>query len=122
MGETLLKTYSFQRCHRISSKKDIARFFKKYRTFRGNYLYIKIVQNNLPVGRLLLAITKKAGNAVKRNKIKRCIRESFRHHKERARGLDLKVSLNNRVKSDDISSQSIEQDFISFTNSLNKPR
>ena len=43
-------------------------------------------------GRLGLAIAKKHVKlAVDRNRIKRVIRESFRHHKQQIRGLDLVV-------------------------------
>lgn len=48
--------------------------------------------NNLDVARLGLAISlKRAGNAVRRNRLKRAVRESFRQHQVELRGLDVVV-------------------------------
>jgi len=51
--------------------------------------------NGLTYARLGLAISKKKTSAATaRNRIKRVVRESFRHHQESLRGLDI-VVLNN---------------------------
>lgn len=45
-----------------------------------------------PYGRLGLAVSKRVDKkAVGRNRIKRLVRESFRHHQEQLKGLDLVV-------------------------------
>lgn len=52
------------------------------------------VNNGLGHPRLGTAVSiKAAGNAVKRNRIKRLIRESFRHHQLALAGLDLVVTV-----------------------------
>ena len=50
-------------------------------TYKGNGFKIIFRQNKLSVSRLGLAVSSKVGNAVKRNRIKRIVREEFRKSK-----------------------------------------
>lgn len=46
--------------------------------YRGNLIDIYVKKNHQNINRLGIAVGKKAGNSVKRNKIKRLIRENYR--------------------------------------------
>ncbi len=68
-------------------------------------VYFKKSQFNLEHSRLGISVTKKVGNAVRRNRTKRIIREFFRTESVfRAKGLDFLVVVSPRLyKSDDLS-------------------
>jgi ribonuclease P protein component len=56
----------------------------------GRYLTLFTLSNDLPMGRLGIAATRKLGGAVERNRAKRLIREVFRRNKL-APGFDIVV-------------------------------
>ena len=57
---------------------NLNRFGTRYRT---KHFTIILKENGLDLSRLGITVSKKTGNAVKRNKVKRLIREFFRLHK-----------------------------------------
>lgn len=62
---------------------------------RDELFNVFAIANNLPHGRLGLAVSKKvAPRAVDRNRLKRHARESFRSHRETLAGLDVVVMAN----------------------------
>ncbi len=62
---------------------------------RDGLFSVFAIANNLPHGRLGLAVSKKVSlRAVDRNRIKRHVRESFRAHQESLLGLDVVVMAN----------------------------
>ena len=52
--------------------------YRAGRRFHGNGFAVIVVANSLPWNRLGISVHRKAGNAVRRNRIKRLIREVFR--------------------------------------------
>lgn len=66
MKYTLKKNYEFKNV------------LTRGKCFKGEFLDIYIKRNNLKENIIGIAVSKKAGNAVKRNKIKRLIRENYR--------------------------------------------
>ena len=58
---------------------------------RINYSSIRLVYrfNNLGFSRLGLAVSRKFGNAIQRNRFKRQLREVFRTGDSRSRGIDI---------------------------------
>lgn len=83
---------SFPRDHRLKTKAEFKCVFDKAKKVNQRHMLALFKPNQKLYGRLGLVIGKRVANsAVARNKIKRVIRESFRHHQERLKGLDIIV-------------------------------
>ena len=77
---------------RLVSKADYRNVFAQAEQSRDAYFTVLARANDLGFPRLGLAISKKAAkSAVVRNRIKRVIRESFRHHQHDLGGIDIVV-------------------------------
>ena len=68
-------------CERLSTKREFDRVFREGRTFRYGEIVVKAAPNGLPFKRLGLSVGRRHGNAVRRNRMKRLIREAFRLNK-----------------------------------------
>lgn len=99
------KTGKFVNSNRIVKPEDYRQIFKSScRSVDDKFLVIA-KKNDLNMARLGLAISKKnISKAVSRNKVKRAIRESFRHHKNILKGVDVVVvahrkqtTINNKI-------------------------
>jgi len=87
-----IKTGSFAKSNRINDPKDYRLVFKSSCRSADKIFLVLAKRNSLKRARLGLAISKKnVSRAVSRNQIKRTIRESFRHHKNLLKGLDVVV-------------------------------
>jgi ribonuclease P protein component len=65
----------------ISRKKEISRVFKNGKRWRSHSLCIIYQNNDFDKDRCAIIVSKKNGNSVTRNKIKRAFREVFRTNK-----------------------------------------
>lgn len=75
---------------RIGKKKDFVFIYKKGRRYRGKYFTLVYLSNDRDFSRVAVVVSKKIGNAVKRNKIKRRLKTLFRRNKAlMTRPLDL---------------------------------
>ena len=72
----------FPKSARLLSSPDFRRVFNAKQSVADGVLIIYGLRNGMPISRLGLAVSKKAGNAVARNVWKRQIRESFRLQQE----------------------------------------
>ena len=65
--------------NRLKKKKDFEKVFKKGKSFKEDFLILKIISNNLEVSRFGFIVSQKISKrASLRNKIKRRLRESVR--------------------------------------------
>lgn len=72
----------FSQDERLSLKRDFDRVFRKGRVFRFHEITVRALPNGLPRSRLGVSVGKRHGNAVRRNRIKRLLREAFRLNKQ----------------------------------------
>jgi ribonuclease P protein component len=72
------KRNSLTRKNRISSYKEIIKIIKNGNKIREKNLIFYCKTNNINYDRIAILVGKENGNSVKRNKIKRIIREVFR--------------------------------------------
>ena len=64
---------------RLRKQKDFENVFDKGFYFSGNFLLLKTVKNDLPISRFGFIVSKKISKkAVRRNRVKRLLRESVR--------------------------------------------
>lgn len=65
--------------NRLKKKKDFERVFKEGQGFKEDFLFLKVVKNNLKISRLGFVVSKNfSKKATLRNKIKRRLRELVR--------------------------------------------
>ena len=80
----------FRRHERIRRRAEFQQVYGHGLRIRGRYITVFVLANELKVGRLGIAATKKLGGAAERNRAKRLIREVFRRNKI-ASGFDVVV-------------------------------
>jgi ribonuclease P protein component len=87
-----IKTGGFAKTNRINNPETYRQVFNSSCRSSDKKFLVLARKNSLKQARLGLAVSKKNVNsAVKRNQIKRAIRESFRYHKDILKGLDVVV-------------------------------
>lgn len=85
-------TTAFPRRVRLQKSAEFSHVFAKAGKSTDHYFTVLYRPNTLGYARLGLAITRKVvRSAVVRNRIKRLVRESFRHHQHSLPGVDIVV-------------------------------
>lgn len=80
----------FSRTSRLASKRDFQSVFANGRKTTHHFLTALYVPNDRSHARLGIIIAKHhVKQAVDRNRVRRVIRESFRHHQDLLKGLDI---------------------------------
>lgn len=86
-------TRPFTPAQRLHNKSDFDRVYKDARRFADALFAIFVRSNNGPQARLGLSIAARIiGGAVRRNHLKRLIRESFRHHQHELPAVDIVIN------------------------------
>jgi ribonuclease P protein component len=76
---------------------EFAHVYKHGKYKAGKYLVIYLLNNNLSVNRIGITLSRKIGNSVKRNRIKRLIRENYNIYKDSLKtGYDIVILARNK--------------------------
>lgn len=78
-----MSNQSFGKHEKIRRKKDYANIYRQGKRSYSEHFTVITNFNQTGVNRLGIAVSKKVGNSVKRNRIKRLLREFFRLNKAR---------------------------------------
>lgn len=91
-----MKDFSFPRYLRLLNFKDFVNLNRLGQRIHTEHFTLIFGQNGLGINRLGITVSKKIGNAVKRNKVKRLIREWFRlHNYDFPQGYDIVIVAKN---------------------------
>ncbi|NLA74794.1 MAG: ribonuclease P protein component [Deltaproteobacteria bacterium] len=77
-----MRQYSFPKQERLLNNNDFVNLNRLGKRFHTKHFLIIIKENNTDICRFGVTVTKKTGNAVKRNRVKRLLREYFRLNKK----------------------------------------
>lgn len=109
-----MKRLGFKKSEKLCKKNDFDRVFNEGRVCRDGVLTLRLIPNQLEYSRLGAVVgSKRVKSAVKRNRLKRLIREAFRLSKSQLpKGMDIVLSLR---KPDDVSLDAIVGSLLKLT-------
>jgi ribonuclease P protein component len=97
--------YPFTAAHRLHNKAEFDRVYRNARRFGDAMFAVFIFDNGYDRPRLGLSTAARiVGNAVRRNRIKRLVRESFRQHQHELPKVDIVVNARTGVGNADSAS------------------
>ncbi len=73
-----MKKYGFSKNKRLTKNSEFKRVIEQKIRFSDGFLILFAAENSLEIPRLGVAVSKRFGNAVVRNRLKRLLREVFR--------------------------------------------
>ena len=62
----------------LTENKQFLRLYKKGKYYVGKFIVLYVSQNKMNINRIGITVSKKIGKSVKRNKVRRLIRENYR--------------------------------------------
>lgn len=110
--------YTWSKTQRITKSADYSTCYNTGQRYFTKHFVIFVLKKNSLVpdhsGRIGLTVSKKIGNAVQRNRIKRVLREFFRLHQTNIPPVDIVVTPKRHVSADQIKLSVVEEDFLPF--------
>jgi len=108
--------------YRLRNTKRIAEVFKFGRYIHGKYVFIKYIPNKQATARIAISVsTKFFKQAVRRNRIKRLIREALKPHLSNLPELDILVITKSTLTTD-ISLNELKKDTNEIFKKLTSPK
>ena len=81
-----MSTSTFTKADRLRKRSEFLDLAKRGRRIQNRYFVAVFARGGSDRSRLGITVTRRVGNAVQRNRIKRMVREIFRQHRSRLRG------------------------------------
>lgn len=104
----------------IKKNYEFQRMFSKGKFYYGKFVHMYIKETNKSYNKFGIAISKKQGKAVKRNRIKRLIRENYKNFEDRIKtGTNILVAINKNEDIKEITFKDIEINFLSTLKKAN---
>ena len=99
---------------------EFKNLFSKGKFYYGEFIHMYIKETTSTYNKFGIAISKKQGKAVKRNRIKRLIRENYKNFESRIKeGVQILVIINKEKNIENISFKEIEDNFYSTLKKAN---
>lgn len=97
----------------IKKNYEFKMLFSKGKFYHGEFIHMYIKQTNQDINKFGIAVSKKQGKAVKRNHIKRLIRENYKNFESSIKtGTNILIVINKNKDIKDISFKDIEENFL----------
>ena len=97
----------------IKKNYEFKNLFSKGKFYYGDFIHMYIKKGNSSYNKFGIAISKKQGKAVKRNRIKRLIRENYKNFESRIEnGTQILIIINKEKNIEEINFKDIENNFL----------
>lgn len=104
----------------IKRRYEFKNLYTKGQRYFSRNITLYILKNKYDHNRFAIAVSKKCGKAVKRNKIKRIIRENYKNFEEKIiTGSDILISVSKNIESDNVDFYEIQKELYSLFNKAN---
>lgn len=97
----------------IKKNYEFKMLFSKGKFYYGDFVHFYIRKSNSSYNKFGIAISKKQGKAVKRNRIKRLIRENYKNFEPKIEnGTQILIIINKEKNIEEINFKDIEKNFL----------